>query len=44
LLELETLALRCVQLGYVAEAKRAGLLDEIDQLSRMLFTLGSRLR
>jgi four helix bundle protein len=44
LLELETLVLLCVQLGYVAEARTTGILEEIDQLSRMLFALGSRLR
>jgi four helix bundle protein len=44
LLELETLILLCVQLGYLPEQRTQGVLDEIDQLSRMLFTLASRLR
>jgi four helix bundle protein len=44
LLELETLVLLGVQIGYVPETRTTGILDEVDQLSRMLFTLGSRLR
>ena len=44
LLELETLVLLCVQLGYLTEQRTTAVLDEIDQLSRMLFTLASRLR
>ena len=43
-LELETLVLLCNQLGYVPEPRTSGLLDEIDQLSRMLYTLVNRLR
>jgi four helix bundle protein len=43
-LELETLVLLCAQLGYVPAPQTSDLLDEIDQLSRMLYTLVNRLR
>lgn len=44
LLELETQLLLCARLGYFNEQETSSLTDEIQQISKMLFSLMSKLR